>query len=483
MNDPNEFNNEDPWERGEKTEREPWEPVEEDTVPENNVSGSEDPSDGEYHFIRPEGNLYEDAGFTPFSEEPEVPEYYVPEEKAEVKPKKKRSGGGFVKTVALCLVCAILGGLGGGYFASQLFEPSSITIPQNTSKPISGNTDSPTVNPARSSNGSVIYSLGCSQAVGVTTEVTTTNWFGQTSSSAVSGSGFVVTADGYILTNYHVVEYAQKYNYKVSVIFYDGSVYDAAVVGFEADNDIAVLKINATGLTPVSVGDSDSLQVGDEVYAIGNPLGELAFSMTTGHVSALDRSITTSNNTPAISMFQFDAAVNEGNSGGPLYNDSGEVVGVVSAKYSSSGVEGLGFAIPINDAIDITNDLITTGYVTGRAYLGAYIDNRYTSVYAEFYGMPEGAYVFNVEKGSCAEKAGLSAGDIITKIGDKSIASYSDLSAAIRHYRAGESAVLTVYRNNESIELTVVFDESKPTQEQQNPNDLSPFGGYQSYTA
>ena len=465
-------------------------------TPVSDAAKTDEVQDGEYHFVRPESNLYEDAGFTPCEEDSEIPKYYVPNipvekdpKEKKVKQKKPHNNDGFVRALVLCLICAVLGGLGGGFLASELLspDPNPVISPTDTPiKPTSAPTEStqPAVDPSSRSNRNTIYTLGCTQAVGVTTEVTTTNWFGQTSSSAVSGSGFVVTSDGYILTNYHVVEYAQKYGCKASVMFYDGKTYEAKIVGFEAENDIAVLKIDANELTPVAVGDSDTILVGDEVYAIGNPLGELAFSMTTGHVSALDRSIATAQNSPAINMFQFDAAVNSGNSGGPLYNENGEVIGVVTAKYSSSGVEGLSFAIPINDAIAIANDLITTGYVTGRAYLGAYIDNRYTSVYAEFYGMPEGAYVFNVEKGSCAEAAGLSAGDIITKLDDKDITSYSDLSSAIRSHKAGDVATLTVYRNNTSLELTVTFDEAKATQaDSSTPEKAGDLSGYNSFTA
>ena len=424
--------------------------------------------DGEYHFVRPEQSLYEDAKFVPCSEDTDVPKYYIPAEKKpkEKKPesKKKRK---LIKVACLCLSCALLGGLAGGFISYKVLGGAQ---PADPEKPIAGTLDG-TASTASLKSTNNIYSLGCAQAVGITTEVTTTNWFGQTSSSAVSGSGFIVTADGYIMTNFHVIEYAYKYNYKVSVMIHDGTVYDATIVGVEEGNDIAVLKIDATGLNPVNVGDSESIQVGEEVYAIGNPLGELAFTMTTGHVSALDRSISTGANSPAISMFQFDAAVNSGNSGGPLYNSKGEVIGVVTAKYSSTGVEGLGFAIPINDAVDIANDLITKGYVSGKAYLGANIDNRYTSVYAEYYGMPEGAYVFNVESGSCAEKCGLSAGDIITKVGDDDVKSFSDLNSAIRQYKAGDTADIVVYRNNEYITLTVTFDESKPNADSNGVNE------------
>ena len=452
---------------------------------ESNASAPSVSDDGEYHFVRPEQNLYEDAEFVPCGEDTEVPKYYVPSEKKpkEEKPKDKKaapkSKKRFVKLACACLACALIGGAVGGVVSWKVLDNNNST-PEATSKPIPAGTSGASVS-TKPSGTTDIYSLGCKQAVGITTEVTTTNWFGQTSSSAVSGSGFVVTTDGYIVTNYHVIEAAYQRNYKVSVMFYDGKTYDATIVGVEEENDVAVLKIDATGLTPVVVGDSESIHVGEEVYAIGNPLGELAFTMTTGHVSALDRSITTSESTSAINMFQFDAAVNSGNSGGPLYNAEGKVIGIVTAKYSSTGVEGLSFAIPINDAIDIANDLITNGYVTGKAYLGANIDSRYDSVYANYYNMPEGAYVFSVESGSCAEKCGLAAGDIITKLGGNEVKDFNDLDSAIRSFKAGESAEITVYRKGGYKTLHVVFDESKPNTESNGVNDSglsshNPFG-------
>lgn len=442
---------------------------------ESNASAPSVSDDGEYHFIRPEQNLYEDAEFVPCGEDTEVPKYYVPSEKKpkEEKPKDKKaapkSKKRFVKLACACLACALIGGAVGGVVSWKVLDNNNST-PEATSKPISAGTSGSSIS-SNTGSSNDIYSLGCKQAVGITTEVTTTNWFGQTSSSAVSGSGFVVTTDGYIVTNYHVIEAAYQRNYKVSVMFYDGKTYDATIVGVEEENDVAVLKIDATGLTPVEVGDSESIQVGEEVYAIGNPLGELAFTMTTGHVSALDRKITTNESASAINMFQFDAAVNSGNSGGPLYNAEGKVIGIVTAKYSSTGVEGLSFAIPINDAIDIANDLITNGYVTGKAYLGANIDSRYNSVYANYYKMPEGAYVFSVEKDSCAEKCGLSAGDIITKLGENEVKDFNDLDSAIRSFKAGETADITVYRKGDYTTLKVTFDESKPNTDSNGVND------------
>lgn len=430
--------------------------------------------DGEYHFIRPEQRLYEDAEFVPQDEATEVPNYYAPEEK---KP-RERSGeahrSGTLKLACMCLVCALVGGLVGGFISWNAVKGNLAdgTAKDNSVKPISGTTVGKRVS-TETASANEIYELGCKQTVGVSLESTRANIFGQQSASAVAGTGFIITPDGYIMTNYHVIESAQKSEHKIQVLFKDKSSFEAKIVGFDEDNDVAVLKIDASDLSPVSIGNSDDIAVGDSVFAIGNPLGELDFSMTSGRVSALDRSITIERNGTAINMFQFDAAINSGNSGGPVYNESGEVIGIATAKVGSSGVEGLGFAIPINDAADIANELITKGYVSGKAYMGVNIDNRYTSVYAQYYSMPEGAYVYNVESGGCAEKSGLAAGDIITKVGSEAIGGYSDLNAAIKSFKAGESTEIVVYRGGEYVTLRITFDEAKPDA---GTNGVSEFG-------
>ena len=435
-------------------------------------SGDTDRVNGEYHYKNGyTQKIYSDAHYVPENENTVPPRYYTPPEKPVKAPKEKKPHGKWVKALCLCLVCALLGGLcGAGIMAGsmngriaaveqRLEEQTKETLPigsqtSSTPAPVSTTTAAKPI--------AAIYDQACNEVVGITTEVTYTNFFGQTSSSAVSGSGFIVSPDGYILTNYHVIEYAYKGNYAITVMLHDGTRYEASIVGVEDCNDIAVLKIDASGLDPVTFGDSDKLSVGDDVYAVGNPLGELEFSMTTGHVSALDRLITTEDGSEAINMFQIDAAVNSGNSGGPVYNANGEVVGIVTAKYSETGVEGLGFAIPINDAAKIANDLITKGYVTGKAYMGVSIDERYNSMYSQYYNMPIGAFVKSVESGSCAESAGIQAGDIITRLGDVEITGYTDLKQAIKQYSAGDSAELELYRAGESRTLTVIFDEAVP---------------------
>lgn len=435
-------------------------------------SGDTDRVNGEYHYKNGyTQKIYSDAHYVPENENTVPPRYYTPPEKPAKAPKEKKPHGKWVKALCLCLVCALLGGVcGAGIMAGSMNSRIAAVeekLEEQAKETLSiGSQTSSTPAPVSTTTAAkpiaAIYDQACNEVVGITTEVTYTNFFGQTSSSAVSGSGFIVSPDGYILTNYHVIEYAYKGNYAITVMLHDGTRYEASIVGVEDCNDIAVLKIDASGLDPVTFGDSDKLSVGDDVYAVGNPLGELEFSMTTGRVSALDRLITTDESAEAINMFQIDAAVNSGNSGGPVYNANGEVVGIVTAKYSDTGVEGLGFAIPINDAAKIANDLITKGYVTGKAYMGVSIDERYNSMYSQYYNMPIGAFVKSVESGSCAESAGIQAGDIITRLGDVEITGYSDLKQAIKQYSAGDSAELELYRAGESRTLTVTFDEAVP---------------------
>ena len=307
-----------------------------------------------------------------------------------------------------------------------------------------------------------IYQLACKQVVGISTEILGYNMFGQQTANAVSGTGFVISEDGYILTNNHVVEDAFKGGYDVTVKFYDGSEYTADIVGVEDDNDVAVLKIDAKGLTPVTLGDSDKMLVGDNLYVVGNPLGELTYTMTSGIVSALDRAIATSANV-SVNMFQLDAAVNSGNSGGPVYNAKGEVIGVVTAKYKDAGVEGLGFAIPVNDAAAIAKELIDHGYVTGKAYLGVTVTTL-TEAEAMRYNTLAGVYVYSVDEGSCAEKAGIRQGDIIMKLNDTKVRTTADLTAAKKDFKAGDSCRITVYRSGEMLELKLTFDEEPPAE-------------------
>ena len=391
---------------------------------------------------------------------------YVPPRKKKKKKKGFARAVGFILTAAL--VCSICGG-GAAYLVTNAMLKNHNIGGNGSNQVILGSTTES--NGENNSNaqsvkvtgetltGAQVYELACNQVVGVNTSVTT-NIFGQTSSSAVSGSGFIISSDGYILTNYHVIEYAATYGYDLSVMLYDGTSYDAEIIGSEPDNDIAVIKINAQGLNAVAFGSSEEMNVGEVVYAIGNPLGELEFTMTTGSISALDRYVTTDANT-SINMFQIDAAVNSGNSGGPVYNSRGEVIGIVTAKYSSTGVEGIGFAIPIDDAVNISTQLIEKGYVSGKAYLGVNVQDI-TETYAYYLNLPQGAYVYSLNNGSCAIAAGVKVGDVITAVGEYKVASTSDLKSALKNFSSGDTTTLTVYRSGESFNLSVTFDEKAP---------------------
>jgi serine protease Do len=290
--------------------------------------------------------------------------------------------------------------------------------------------------------------------VAIQTEIATTNLFGQRVASASAGSGFVISDDGYILTNAHVVESATS----VKVIFENGEVYKASIVGKETENDIAVLKVESDKpFKSVILGNSDKMVVGEDVVTIGNPLGELTFSLTKGVVSALNREIRVDNFT-AINMFQVDCAVNAGNSGGPVFNMYGEVIGIVSAKYASETIEGLGFCIPTNDIVTIVSDLIEHGEVTNKAYMGVHVADVNETMIQQ-YNMVAGAYVSVIDEGSSAEKAGLKIGDIIVELDGKKVESVSDLLTAKRVFRAGDTAKLKVWRSGEYIDLKITFDE------------------------
>lgn len=438
----------------------------------DDLRGTEEFYDSEDLFQRDD---YTDAHYEPVGESTVPPRYYTPHERTARMPNaefRKKSGK------AAALLCAVLlSALAGGLLGSVLtayrmsdrldrMEVSLREHLESTSQTAeSGGPASPAdalaAQDGRLLSPSDIYDRAKDEVVGIRTEFTVTNFFGMTSSGAVNGTGFIVSPDGYILTNYHVVEDAWERRLNVDVFAFDGTKYSASIVGTEPANDIAVLKIDADGLPAAELGDSDLLRVGDPVYAVGNPLGELEFSMSTGYVSALDREISTQEH-EAINMFQLDAAVNEGNSGGPVYDAEGKVVGIVTAKYSSSGVEGLGFAIPVNDARGIAQDLITKGYVTGKASLGVSIASGYNAMYAQYYGTPLGAYLAEIIPGSAAEKAGLQQGDIVLAIGEYAVSDYSDLKNALRHFSAGDESSVKIYRAGEELQIPIVFDEQRP---------------------
>lgn len=302
-----------------------------------------------------------------------------------------------------------------------------------------------------------VYKNNVNSTVGITTEITT-NYFGYKTTAAASGSGFIITEDGYIVTNYHVIDGANS----VKVTTYDNTSYDAEIVGSDESNDIAVLKIEATGLEAVTLGDSEALSVGDDVVAIGNPLGELTFTLTSGVVSAMDRQITTSNSV-MMNLIQTDCAINSGNSGGALFNMYGEVVGVTNAKYSNNSsseasIDNIGFAIPINSVKDIVTSIIENGYFA-KPYIGVGVET--VSEDMKSYGIPAGAVVKTITEDGPADKAGLQENDIITAINDEEISSSSDMVAIVRKSAKGEELKLSVYRQGKTTNVTVTVDEQK----------------------
>ena len=321
------------------------------------------------------------------------------------------------------------------------------------------NGNSSTGSPGPSQQGGLtpgqVYAQNVDSVVAI--ECTVTNeYFGQAVSGVTSGSGFVLTEDGYIVSNYHVVADAKT----ISVVFNDGTKYIGKFVGGDESNDIALVKVEAEKLHPVTIGSSDALVVGDQVAAIGNPLGELASTLTVGYVSAKDRIVTTDGT--QINMLQTDAAINPGNSGGPLFNMLGQVIGITTAKYSGlteSGatIEGIGFAIPMDDVYDMLEDLRQYGYITG-AYLGVSVSDVDPTV-AEAYGLPVGVLVRSVVTGSCAMNGGVQVSDIIVNLGGHEIKNINDLSRALRKFDAGDEITVTVHRGGQLIALTLILDE------------------------
>ena len=366
------------------------------------------------------------------------------------------------KVIAIVLACAIIG-TGCGFGGAALYRNSTrqtVTLQQSDRAPVTVSVKQ--VDGQTKMEPAEVYASTVNSVVSINTTATAgTNIFGQTVETASAGSGFIISSDGYIVTNYHVVKGATS----VKVTLYSGDTYDATVIGGDSDYDVAVIKINAGGLPAVTLGNSADVNVGDTVLAIGNPLGELTFSMSQGIVSCCDRAINV-DGTP-FNMIQVDASINPGNSGGPLVNLYGEVVGIVSAKYSSysnTTVEGLGFAIPISDVRAIITDIIENGQVTGKAYLAIKAGTMTEQMAAQYdIDITEGVFVYSTESGGAGEKAGLQLGDVITKLNDTAITSMTDLTMAKKSYKAGDTVTLTVYRSGEYITLDLTFDQQPQT--------------------
>jgi serine protease Do len=298
-----------------------------------------------------------------------------------------------------------------------------------------------------------LYDQNVNSTVGITISAKMNSRYGYGYTYEASGSGFIISNDGYILTNYHVISGYDK----VTVATYDQETYDATVIGYDESSDIAVLKIEADDLKPVTLGDSSKLRVGDTVFAIGNPLGELTFSLTKGIVSALSRNISTESGN-SMSLIQTDCAINSGNSGGALFNDRGEVVGITNAKFSASGsmeaeIDNIGFAIPINSVKRIVTSIIENGYVL-KPYIGIAV-SPLSEETAGVIGIKSGAVVQDVTEGAPADKAGLKVNDVITKVNGKTIKDSNDLVQVISETDPGDIVSFSVYRQGSEITLSV----------------------------
>ena len=377
---------------------------------------------------------------------------------------KKKKGWTPLKITALVLSCIILGGcLGaaGSYLGNYLWQNQGV-VPEkeNTVQMLQGIRENAVIELVSVETGKLmtqaeVYAANVNSTVGITS-AGTTNFWGYQTPTAAAGSGFIISTDGYIITNHHVIEDSDT----ITVSLYDGTSYDAKLVGYYESSDIAVLKVEAENLVPVILGDSDNMNVGDSVVAIGNPLGELTFTLTSGSVSALNRAVTFSGNV-TMDLIQTDCAINSGNSGGALFNLYGEVIGITNAKYSSSGseasIDNIGFAIPINDVKAIVESIIENGYIK-KPYIGISVAG--VSSEAQQYGLPKGAAVIEVAKDGPAAKGGLQKNDIITAINGENVESGNDVTDIVGAVSAGDELKLTVYRQGGSIELTIVVGET-----------------------
>lgn len=437
--------------------------------------------------------MYDDnrfeTGKNPYENNNEVQNTYVtpvyskPAEQ-EVKPKKKeKSGAGKIVAIALCcsLVGAILGSIitmamGGGFG----FPSGSTTINKGQRNEVEIKVNE--IETGKLLTAAQIYAANVNATVGITSTSVTTNFFGYPTTSAASGSGFILSSDGYVVTNYHVIQDATS----VKVATYSAESYDATIVGYDESNDLAVLKIDANGLSTVIVGDSDKMNVGDSVVAIGNPLGELTFSLTSGSVSALSREVTMSNGI-SMDLIQTDCAINSGNSGGALFNMYGEVIGITNAKYSTSSssgasIDNIGFAIPMNNVMDLIKSLMENGYIS-KAYIGVSVED--VTEKNQEYGLPAGAAVAAVSENGPADKAGVKAKDIITKVNGQEIKGSSDLKKIVSSSKGGDKLKLTIYRQGQTLEITVTVEEQKQTsaaqQQQQDSTTINPFNPFEHF--
>lgn len=376
-------------------------------------------------------------------------------------PKKKNSSG----TAKLAVVAAlsVAFSFGAGFLGTSLAnsldtDPAPV---QSQQQNIPSNTEGIATN-ANTSSGKTemstqeVAALVKDSVVEITTESVTTGNFFQQQIMSGAGSGVIISSDGYIVTNHHVIDGSSK----ITVTLTDGISYEAALIGSDKKTDLAVLKINAEGLKPAVYGSSSSLQVGEPAIVVGNPLGQLGGSVSNGIISALDRQITVDNE--VMSLLQTNAAVNPGNSGGGLFNAQGELVGIINAKSSGENVEGIGFAIPIDTARTVIDDLLTYGYVQGRVELGLSLLDVSDPQTALMYGVHStGVYVLKINEGSAAERAGIQVGDRIISADGTAITTSSELKQILDSHSVGDQLELTIIRGNRQGTVQITLGENK----------------------
>ena len=417
---------------------------------------------------RPSETSTGNGGTTPPPAGPE------PQAAASKPPKKRRKrSGGRIARSAVALVLAAAMGFAGGFVGARVGNAGNKVVIQQVERTDSSAASGTAVSSSGMTTSQVSEMVSPSVVVITTEQVVYSqwSWYGQNQVESGAGSGVIISSDGYILTCAHVVSGASQ----ITVTIGDTD-YTATVVGKDDTSDVAVLKIDATGLTPATVGDSDSLSVGDSVLAVGNPLGELGGTVTSGIVSALNRSVTIqgTSSTNTMSLIQMDASVSPGNSGGGLFNMNGELIGLVNAKSSSSDAEGLGFAIPINDAIQVAQDLLENGYVSGRPYMGiTNIAVTDAQTAAQLNVNAYGVYVVDVVQGGPADKAGLKAGDRIVSIDGTEIAQKDDLGTLMQQHTAGDTLSITVARDGQmqTVSLTLGEKNASNTAAQRSANN------------
>lgn len=363
------------------------------------------------------------------------------------------------RTLALLIILCILlsggFGIGGAFLGHALFDDTNST---NKTSSVSG--DGYTLSDATGSNMTVqeITETARDSVVEITTESVSSDAWMQQYVTEGAGSGVIITNDGYIITNNHVIDGASK----ITVSTSDGKSYDAKLIGTDDMSDIAVIKINAKNLTPATYGNSDQLSVGDLAVAIGNPLGELGGTVTAGIISALDRELAIDGKT--MTLLQTDASINPGNSGGGLFNGDGQLIGIVVAKSSGSNVEGLGFAIPINKAADVAQQLMDNGYVSGQPSTGmTYTESAAQTGFSQFFENTQNSgsstvYIYSVQ-GENAQKAGFKKGDIVTAIDDEEITSFNVLSSIVTAHKVGDTLKFTILRDNREININLTLEE------------------------